>query len=146
MVLLPSEYSTYVLVHKYCPLATLGTDSFHSPVGVVVPLSLAWYVTLVDDTVTDVPLLATANENFLFISIPSTWTGIVASQEVDRVDVILNVIVTFGVPLPSTEAEMPGGHIISPTVTSVIWLEPQNATTSVIHFPEVAPDVPPTNV
>ena len=94
------------------------------------------------------PVLATANENFLFTSIPSTWTLIVASQSVDRVAVRSNVIITFDVPLPSTEAEIPVGHSISDAVTFTTghWFVPQNATTSVVHLPDVAPDVPPTNV
>ena len=73
----------------------------HVPVGLVVPLSPTWYFTEVELTVTDVPslpfapfvpALATANENFLFIVTPSTTTGILASQAVVIVAVVVNVI------------------------------------------------------
>ena len=58
------------------------------------------------------------------------------------------MIVTFSVPLPCIEAEIPAGHVISLllTITELHRLEPHNALTSVVQLPDVAPVVPPTNV
>ena len=95
------------------------------------------------------PFSATANENFLFIVIPSTTTGIVASHAVEIVAVVLNVILTLAVPLFSTVAEMPVGHTISAavTLTAEHWLVPQNATASVVQeAPAATPLVLPMNV
>ena len=64
------------------------------------------------------PVLATANENFLFIVIPSTTTGIVASHAALIVAVVLNVTLTFEVPLFSTVALIPVGHTMSAAVTA----------------------------
>ena len=77
-----------------------------------------------EETVTEVPFnpaLATAKENFLFTVIPSTFTGIVASQESEIVLVVVKVIVGLAVPLLATVAEIPGGQVISlaTTVTAV---------------------------
>ena len=89
-----------------------------------VPLEPIWYVTDVELTVTEVPFapslpscpltpaLATANENFLFTVIPSTTTGIVASHADEMIAVVVNVIFTLFVPLPSTAALIPVGSII----------------------------------
>ena len=37
MVLLPSEYVTTVLLHRYCPTGTLGMVPDHPLAGAVVP-------------------------------------------------------------------------------------------------------------
>ena len=110
---------TTVFVHRYQPFATVGSVVLHVPVGLVVPLVHAWYVMDVDFTVTDVPFVPffpandTAIENFLFTVISSTTTGIVASQFVVIVEVVVNVILTFDVPLFSTDTLNPDGQTIS---------------------------------
>ena len=95
------------------------------------------------------PAFATANENLLLIVIPSTVTGMIASQAAVIVSVVVNVIVGADVPLFSTVAEMPVGQVIllESTVTDEHWLLPQYATACVAHLsPAGAPDVFPTKV
>ena len=92
--------------------------------GVVLPVDATYSVTgvpLIPLPVAPVlPVRATANENFLLIVIPSTDTGIVASQAAFTVAVVVNLIVTFDVPLLDTAALMPVGHTIdlASTVTT----------------------------
>mgnify|MGYP004660003201 CR=1 FL=1 len=66
------------------------------------------------------PFNATANENFLLTVIPSTATGIVASQAFEIVAVVVNVIVTVALPLFETVAEIPVGQTISAAVTFTV--------------------------
>ena len=60
-----------------------------------------------------VPALATANENFLFTVTSSMLIEILASHATETVAVVVNVIVTFWVPLPISVALIPVGHLIS---------------------------------
>jgi hypothetical protein len=120
VVSVPSEYFTYVFVHKYCPALVLGTLSLQFPDGTVVPELLARYVTDFSEMVTLVPVapvFATAKLNFLLIVTPSAVIGIVASQAAVIFAVVVNVIVGVAVPLLLILALIPDGHAIVPTVT-----------------------------
>ena len=64
------------------------------------------------------PVFATAKENFLLIVMPSTVTGMVASQDEVMTAVVVNVIVGDAVPLSVTAAVMPVGQMIDFTSTT----------------------------
>ena len=64
------------------------------------------------------PFLDTEKENFLFMVIPSTVIGIVASQDSAIVDVVLKVIVGDTVLLLVIVAEIPDGQVIVETLTT----------------------------